>query len=349
MVANGNRIKILLVKLKLIGDALLLSGTARAIRNAFPEAEIHVVVRKGTEGILAGCPDIKTVYVTGDRSGGIIQRLRRFCALLGQLRAQKFDYAFEIGDGDRGRILAVCSGAKHIFANSLAFQSVIWKWLMRGAAPLERNGIHAARWDLDAVALAFPALASAEPPPPVFEVAAADFSWVDALGLPAGAQPVFVHPVASRPGKMWTKEGWVAVVRHLLASGRPVILSSGPSAAEVALCQSIADGAGGQNVFLTQGKLSWSAVAGALYRSCLYLGADTAAMHLATACGRPLVVLFAHPPESQLANWGPLSKQAKILITASDKIPMSAITPAEVIAAIDSLEAQTGIAPTPQE
>lgn len=328
--------KILLVKLKLIGDALLLTGTARAIKQALPQAQIHVVVRKGTEGILAGCPEIAAVHVAADRSAGRWERAKSFLKLVRQLRSQKFSYAFELGDGDRGRIIAVLSGAKRIFANSLAFQSFIWKVLMRGAAPLERDNVHAASWDLGAVALAFPQLASKEAPAPVFDADAADDSWVDSLNLEAA--PIFIHPVASRAGKMWTQQGWVTVVKHLVAEGHPVILSSGPSVAEVALCREIAREAGQANVFLTNGELSWSAVAGALYRSRLYVGIDTAAMHLASACQRPLVALFAHPPESQLANWGPIAKQAKILITPTDKVPMSAITPEAVIAAIGQLQ-----------
>lgn len=342
--------KILLIKLKLIGDALLLTGTARAIKRALPQAQIHVVVRKGTEGILAGCPDIDAVHTTGDKSGGSRARSRRFWALVRQLRAQRFDCVAELGDGDRGRILALLSGGRRVFANSDRFQSGFWKFLLRGAAPLERANIHAARWDLDVVALALPQLASKEPPAPVFEQSAADFSWVDSLGL--STAPVFVHPVASRAGKMWTLEGWGAVVQHLLAAGRPVILSSGPAEAEVALCRSIAEqaacgGAGqtvsgnprcGKNIFLTEGKIGWRAVAGALYRSALYVGTDTAAMHLAAACGRPVVALFAHPPESLLSLWYPLAPHSETLMTPAADIPLTALGAAEVIAAIERVE-----------
>ena len=45
--------KLLFIKLKHIGDALLLTPTLTAARAACPQAQIWVVVRKGSEGILA--------------------------------------------------------------------------------------------------------------------------------------------------------------------------------------------------------------------------------------------------------------------------------------------------------
>ena len=51
-------LKLLFVKLKHIGDALLLTPTLEAVRHNYPNAEIWVVVRRGTEGILKGCTSI---------------------------------------------------------------------------------------------------------------------------------------------------------------------------------------------------------------------------------------------------------------------------------------------------
>jgi len=53
--------KILLIKLKNIGDVLIMTPAIRGIRERHPEARISVLVRAGTEGILAGCKDIDEV------------------------------------------------------------------------------------------------------------------------------------------------------------------------------------------------------------------------------------------------------------------------------------------------
>lgn len=328
--------KLLFVKLKLIGDALLLTGTLRAVKLAYPEAELHVVVRKGAEGILAGCPDIHTVHTTGDKSGGKFTRLRRELGLIRRLREVKFDRVFELGDGDRGRILAVLSGAPRRYANSAAFGSRLWFRLMPDAAPLKRADVHASRWDLDAVRLAFPEIPSEACLTPIFERARANFSWTDERPA-AERRPAFLHPVASRAAKCWTLQGWIAVGKALVADGYPLILSSGPSPAEVALCREIFAGIGSDSVRLTEGRPDWSGVAGALYRSAVYVGTDTAAMHLAAACGTPIVALFAHPPESRLSLWRPLSPSARVLQPDQETDPVSAIPAQEVVNAIAQL------------
>ena len=48
--------RILLIKPKHIGDTLILTPTITAIKQVHPEAEIWVMIRRGCEGILAGCP-----------------------------------------------------------------------------------------------------------------------------------------------------------------------------------------------------------------------------------------------------------------------------------------------------
>ena len=69
--------RILLLKPKHIGDSLLLTPTIVALKRARPGAEIWVVVRRGCEGILAGCPEIDRL-LTIARGGKARAPLRRF-------------------------------------------------------------------------------------------------------------------------------------------------------------------------------------------------------------------------------------------------------------------------------
>lgn len=332
--------KILLVKLKLIGDALLLTGSVRALKLARPDAEIHVVVRKGTEGILAGCPEITAVHTAGDKAGGKLARLRRDIALIRRLRAEKFDHAVELGDGDRGRILALLSGAPRRYANAAAIRSSFWKMMMTDARPIPRDYRHASQWDTDTLRLLVPEM-MAEEHAPIFEKSHADFSVVDSL-VP-NQSPVFIHPVASRPGKLWTAAGWIAVARAALEQNRTVILSSGPAAHEIALCREIAAEVNDPGVIMAASPLNWTQVAGVLYRSTAYIGTDTAAMHLAAACDIPVVALFAHPPESRPELWRPLCRKSRILMTDDESVALTSLSPERVIKAMRDILADTPV------
>lgn len=329
--------KVLLVKLKLIGDALLLTGTVRALKQARPDAEIHVVVRKGTEGILVGCPEISTIHTAGDKSGEKGARLRRDLALVRRLWQEKFAVAIELGDGDRGRFLAVACGAPRRFANITAIRSWHWKRIFSGSPAIRRAGKHAAVWDLEVVRAAFPEIPKTVTPTPVFDRDRA----IAPDSMPIGAAPVFIHPVASRPGKLWTTDGWIRVARHALNTGRPVILSSGPASHEITLCRSIAKALPSNQTFVTEGRLNWAQVAGLLFRSAAYVGTDTAAMHLAAACGIPVLALFAHPPESRPELWHPLCRHSRILMTDSPGHPLAELPSERVIDALQALLSET--------
>ena len=68
--------RILFIKLRHIGDSLLLTPTIVATKQKFPHAEIWVLVRESCDGVLAGCPEIDRILSTANpdaakrRSGG---------------------------------------------------------------------------------------------------------------------------------------------------------------------------------------------------------------------------------------------------------------------------------------
>jgi hypothetical protein len=107
-------LRLLFVKLRHIGDALLLTPTLAAVKKAIPRAEIWVVVRRGSEGILAGCPHIDVLRTAMIPEHGAARDAHRGndAGLLRELRGAHFEHAFELGGGDRGRWLVALSGAR---------------------------------------------------------------------------------------------------------------------------------------------------------------------------------------------------------------------------------------------
>ena len=116
--------RLLFIKLKHIGDSLLLTPTLMAVRRQYPQARICVVVRKGCEGILEGCPAINQIFVSAapEATKRHVTQLWTEMQLIRTLRREDFDYAFELSDGDRGRLLAFLSGAKTRCANQVGTQ-----------------------------------------------------------------------------------------------------------------------------------------------------------------------------------------------------------------------------------
>ncbi len=60
--------RILVVALRRLGDVLLTTPLIRSLKRAWPDAAIDALVFRGTEGILAGNPDIADVVTLPERA-----------------------------------------------------------------------------------------------------------------------------------------------------------------------------------------------------------------------------------------------------------------------------------------
>lgn len=83
---------ILIIQTAFIGDTILASHFARAVKNEFPDAKIHFFLRKGNESVIQGLPTIEKVWVW-DKVGGKTRNLFR---LIAELREIRFDYIFNL-------------------------------------------------------------------------------------------------------------------------------------------------------------------------------------------------------------------------------------------------------------
>jgi heptosyltransferase-3 len=95
---------------------------------------------------------------------------------------------------------------------------------------------------------------------------------------------------------------WKQVIAALLKKFPQVVISCGPNPHEIAEAAILCEGFEGR-VLSTEGKLSWSQLATLIGSASLFVGVDTAAMHLAAAVQCPSVVLFGHPPAYQFQPW----------------------------------------------
>jgi heptosyltransferase-3 len=336
-------VKILLIKLKHIGDSLMLTATTRAIHEEYPDAEVTVLVRSGCEGILAGASSIQQVVTsvapeTANRA--LASHLNEF-KMIHQLRRQRFDYIFELTRGDRGRWWALALRGKNKVTYEMSSGRVFWSRIFDKLIAAPSPFIHAARQDY-ALVKDFLALKQAEPASLEFLADRADHSFQMTDGC------VLIHPATRWKRKQWPEPRWRELIGLLVGRGERVILSSGPDADEIELCERLCADYTPQQVLFTGGRLSWSQLAGALYRSRLFIGVDTAAMHLAAACGIPTVGLFLpwiapmwHPwkvlHQCVYADGFPTQASAELNELATAVKAMESISVEQVLRAVDQV------------
>lgn len=118
---------------------------------------------------------------------------------------------------------------------------------------------------------------------------------------PAGAPPVVIHPGAASGSRRWPLARYGALARRLAADGLPVVVTGGPGESASTACVARAAASTGRAVDLG-GCTDLLGLVGAVAAAQLVICGDTGVAHLATALGRPSVVLFGPTPPSQ---WGP--------------------------------------------
>jgi ADP-heptose:LPS heptosyltransferase len=117
-----------------------------------------------------------------------------------------------------------------------------------------------------------------------------------AAPAPVEAPYVVVHPGASVPARAWAPERHAALVEALVATGRRVVVTGGPS--ERTLTSQIA----GEALDLG-GETDFAGLAGVLAAADAVVVGNTGPAHLAAAVGTPVVSLFA--PTVPAVRWRP--------------------------------------------
>ena len=98
----------MIIKLRHIGDVLLTVPTIRALREAFNDAEISVLVNKGTEEMLTGNPLLNEiiVYKRDINRLSLSQRVKNEIIFVSDLRKKGFDLVVDLTSGDRPALLS---------------------------------------------------------------------------------------------------------------------------------------------------------------------------------------------------------------------------------------------------
>jgi ADP-heptose:LPS heptosyltransferase len=89
---TASPINILIIQTAFIGDTILASQFARALKEQWPGAQLHFFLRQGNESVIEGLPTITKTWVW-DKRGGKTKNLKK---LIGELRQHQFAMVFNL-------------------------------------------------------------------------------------------------------------------------------------------------------------------------------------------------------------------------------------------------------------
>lgn len=308
----------LVVKLRHHGDVLLSSPVFQVLKNHAPQLEIDALVYADTAPMLALHPAISQLHSI-DRNWkrqGLRAQFAAERALLARLRARRYDLIVHLTEHPRGAWLARLSGARWAVAPKKPGAGRWWARSFSHLYPLIGRR-HTVELNLDALRRLGLQPGADERRLVLLPGAAAE-TRVDGLLAAAGLQRggfVHLHPASRWHFKCWTVEANAALVERLGEAGWPVVLTAAPEAAERRMVAAIV-GAARSTALDLSGQLSLKELAALTARARLFVGVDSAPMHIAAAMGTPTVALFGPSGER---DWGPWQVAHRVVASGAHR------------------------------
>jgi heptosyltransferase-3 len=310
MIMFKNINKILVIKLRHIGDVLLTVPAIRALKDSFPGATVSVLVNKGTEDVLAGNPLVDEIitFERGIKDLPRLKRLSREAGFLIKLRSRGFDMTVDLTGGDRAAVVSLITGARH----RLGWKSVkgfTGKRYIYTDSVEPEGGRHTVLQNMDIVMNSGISTKDLSVdfhlPQKDEKIIAERFKMAD---INKGDTIVHIHPVSRWLFKCWKDEYMAEVICWLIDKGIKVVLTSGSDEKELrkaekilSLCPSPVTRHPLQLLNLS-GETNIKQLGAVSGMSDLFFGVDSAPMHIAAAVNTPVVALFG---PSGAFNWGP--------------------------------------------
>ena len=313
--------RVLVTKLRHHGDVLLASPVFTTLNKALPAAELDALVYRETAPMLEGHPAISRLH-TIDRDWkrqGPIAQVRAESGLLRALGSRRYDLLVHLTEHPRGAWLTRLLRPRYSVARELPRAHWLWRtsfshyYRLPRATPrhtvecnldaLRRLGLQPASGDRRLVLVPGPA-----------DVARAAM-LLEQHRLEAG-RFIQLHPGSRWLFKCWTPERYAALIERLAADGRRTAITGAPDERErrlvdaILACLSLSARA---NVADLTGTMSLRELAALTRRARLFVGVDSAPMHMAAAVETPVVALFG--PSGEI-EWGPWQVPHRIVASA---------------------------------
>ena len=297
---------VLIIKLRYIGDVLLATPTVRAMKSAWPDARITMMVNRGTEDVLSGNPDLAEIMVLDKGSLGAQWRL------IAGLRRRRFDTVIDLTDGDRSAFLSWISGApvRIGFNEEHRWRGKLYSQVVQSLP----GSCHRIERDLKTlVSLNIPAGLTAPQLWLTRDEEAGAEQLLDELSVPRSQQLVMLQPGARYWFKAWPPERFAELADRLTDQYGCQVLIGG-SSQDIERAEQIRQMAKGRPIVVA-GRTTIKQFAALAKKAVLFVGSDSGAMHMATAVGTPVVALFG---PSNPAEWGPRGGPVEVLYKGLD-------------------------------
>lgn len=280
--------RILVITLRYLGDTLLVTPLMSALKQAYPDAEIDVLLPGANVGMLEGNPDINRLIPIAAKPD-----LLSFGKLLIGL-FHRYDLSISTQAGDRPILCAILAGKFSMGFVSENASKDGWKRLLLDRA-LAFGGGHS-HAVLENLRFCEPLNIA-----PSYRLTPPRIRGGKAPPVPGGKYAV-LHIMPQWRYKHWHVDGWVSVAYFLQQKGCQIVLTGSSQASEQEALRDLQRRLPPSTRNLA-GKLSLSQLTALIENATLFIGPDTGITHLAAATGVATIAIFGPTDPKKWAPW----------------------------------------------
>lgn len=288
--------KILIVRLRSIGDTVLSTPAIFALKRFLPNVEVDILVEDWVAPVLANHPHVNKVVVL--ERGGFFARAQ----VAKQLRATGYDVVYNLHGGTTATFLTRATGARH----RVGFKTYQYAQFHNHQAPSPlllwgQQKTHSVEQQL--ALLGWTGVPVTDRPRTQLGVSPASTDYVNQRLAEVGLEDqkiALIHPAAAFNTKQWATKNFARVVEFLAERGYASVAIAAPH--ENAVIEDLRSEA---SVPLASFELLLPEVTALAARAQLFVGNDSGVAHIAAAVGTPSVVVFG---SSNIAHWRPWNR-----------------------------------------
>jgi len=287
--------RVLIVRLRSIGDTVLATPSLIALKKFLPDAQVDLLLEDWVAPVLDGFEFVDNVITVGKDSRSRMQTAWK-------LRRQKYDVAFNLHGGTTGTFFTFASRAKHRVGYTEYQYSFLYNHLLTDAADFWKNPKpHSAEQQLALLGFVGVPVVSSQKTK-LFPTDAAIRAINDRLEKSAIRNPqsaiALVHPAAAFDTKTWAAENFARAADFLHEKGLRIVAVATKKERNV-----LDEMASASCVPVTTfDDLSLPEITALASKSSIFVGNDSGIAHIAAAVNTPSVVVFG---SSNRDNWRP--------------------------------------------
>lgn len=284
--------RVLVVKLRSIGDTVLATPSLIALKRFVPHAKVDILIEDRIAPVLEGFEYVDTLLTVGKSA---TDRLGMFL----RLKSRHYDVVFNLHGGTTAAFFTAATMARYRFGIASYQYSFLHNRLLASAAAFwGTDSTHSAEQQL--AVLGYAGVPVGDRPRSHLAVTREASANIDRRLRELGVKRfALVHPASMFHTKQWPVENFAALARFLAENGLQTVAVAAENESSL-----LGDLSGRSSVpVFGVSDLSLPEITAIAARAKIFVGNDSGIAHIAAAVKTPVVVIFGSSNRNHWSPW----------------------------------------------